>query len=252
MNMRRFDLVRDVRRFDRRNVLRFGGGLVGLAATSRFARSARAVAPSEKRQTMVYQIDGKLLEVCTCGVLCPCWVGEDPDGGTCDSSFAWHIDKGTIEGVDVAGLTLGMSVHIPGNVHAGNWKAAVFVDDKASKEQEDAMLKVFTGQLGGGIADLAALIGDVVSVERMPISFQVDEGNGTLTIGDEVDIALAPFKGATGEPTALHDSVFTTIPGSPAFVGKASKFQRNAKRHGMADVDITDHNAIQGLFHFEA
>jgi hypothetical protein len=201
---------------------------------------------------LVYSIDGKLLEVCTCGVLCPCWVGEDPDGGTCDSSFAWHMDKGTIEGIDLAGLTLGMSVHIPGNVLAGDWKAAVFIDEKATKEQEDALLKVFTGQLGGGIADLAALIGEVVSVERMPIDFQVNEANGTLKIGDEVDISLAPFKGATGQETALHDSVFTTIPGSAAYVGKASKFHRKAKRHGMADVDITGHNAIQGLFHFEA
>jgi len=25
---------------------------------------------------MAYDIEGKLLEVCTCNVLCPCWVGE--------------------------------------------------------------------------------------------------------------------------------------------------------------------------------
>ena len=42
---------------------------------------------------MAYDIEGRLLEVCTCNVLCPCWIGEDPDGGTCDSALAWHIDK---------------------------------------------------------------------------------------------------------------------------------------------------------------
>ena len=65
---------------------------------------------------MAYEIEGRLLEVCTCNVLCPCWVGEDPDGGTCDSALAWRVDQGTIEGVDVGGLTLALSVHIPGNV----------------------------------------------------------------------------------------------------------------------------------------
>src|SRR5690606_36169046 len=30
-----------------------------------------------------YDIEGRLLEVCTCKAVCPCWVGEDPDGGTC-------------------------------------------------------------------------------------------------------------------------------------------------------------------------
>jgi hypothetical protein len=201
---------------------------------------------------MSYSVEGRLLEVCTCGVLCPCWVGEDPDGGTCDSSLAWRIDKGTIEGVDVSGLTLGLSVHIPGNILAGNWTAAVFVDEKASAEQEQAMLNLFTGKLGGAIADLAALITNVVSVERAQISFDVDEGQGTLKIGNDVEAVLAPFTGATGQATALHDSVFTTIPGAPAFVGKAAKFRRDGKRHGLSDVNIENHNAIQGLFRFEA
>jgi len=46
---------------------------------------------------MAYQLEGRLLEVCNCDVLCPCWVGEDPDGGTCDAIVAYHIDDGQIE-----------------------------------------------------------------------------------------------------------------------------------------------------------
>ena len=33
-----------------------------------------------------YQLEGSLLEVCSCNVLCPCWIGEDPDGGACEWS----------------------------------------------------------------------------------------------------------------------------------------------------------------------
>ncbi len=51
-----------------------------------------------------YQLEGSLLEVCSCDVLCPCWIGEDPDQGTCDAVVAYHFDKGTINGVDVGGL----------------------------------------------------------------------------------------------------------------------------------------------------
>src|SRR5688572_27979844 len=86
---------------------------------------------------MAYEIEGKLLEVCSCNVLCPCWIGENPDGGTCDSALAWRIDSGEIEGVDVSGLTLALSVHIPGNVLTpASWKAAVFVDERATDEQQ--------------------------------------------------------------------------------------------------------------------
>ena len=66
-----------------------------------------------------YLLEGRLLEVCDCNVLCPCWIGEDPDNGTCDSGLAWHIEKGSIEGQDVSGLTFGMSVHIPGIILLG-------------------------------------------------------------------------------------------------------------------------------------
>lgn len=201
---------------------------------------------------MTYQIEGRLLEVCTCNILCPCWVGEDPDGGTCDSSFAWRVDKGTIGGLDVAGRTVALSVHIPGNVLAGNWRAVVYVDDGSTDAQQEALLKVFTGQLGGAIADLAGLIGDVVAVERVPINFTVDEGKGTLTIGSFVEADLAPFQGATGTATALHDTAFTTIPGSPAYVGKVAKYRREETGHGLADINLTGNNAIQGLFRFEA
>jgi hypothetical protein len=202
---------------------------------------------------MNYEIEGRLLEVCSCNVLCPCWVGEDPDGGTCDSALAWHVDGGSIQGVDVTGRTVALSVHIPGNVLApASWKAAVFVDDGATDEQQAALLKVFTGQLGGGIADLAGLIGEVVSVERVPITFTVDGGRGRLKIGEIADAEMTPYTGATGNPTVLSETVFSTIPGSPVFAAKADRFTRDGKPYGLPDVDRTGNNALQGHFRFAA
>ena len=110
---------------------------------------------------MSYKLEGKLLEVCNCNVLCPCWIGEDPDNKTCDTVVAYHIDKGTIDGTDVSGLSLVLAAFIPGNILQGNWKVAVYVDDKATQQQQDALLNVWTGKLGGPVADLAKLVGEV-------------------------------------------------------------------------------------------
>src|SRR6516162_8345059 len=129
---------------------------------------------------MGYQVEGRLLEVCDCNVLCPCWIGEDADNGTCDAIAAWHIDRGEINGIDVSGRTIAALPHIPGNILAGNWKALVVIDDGASQEQQDAILKVWTGALGGPIADLAKLVGEVVGVERAPVTFLVEGGKGTI------------------------------------------------------------------------
>jgi hypothetical protein len=200
---------------------------------------------------MAYTLEGKLLEVCTCNTLCPCWVGDDPDGGTCDGTLAWHFEKGNIDGVDVAGRTFAVLAHIPGNILQGNWRVLAFVDSNATKEQEDAILAVYSGKKGGPVADLAQLIGEVVAVERVPMVFDVQQGKGRLRIGSVVAADLEPFKGADGRPTALIDSIFTTIPGSPAYVGKAPSYKAQAPVLGI-NVDLTNHNAVQGTFRFVA
>ncbi len=66
-----------------------------------------------------YVLDGTLLEACSCGGPCPCWVGDDPDGGRCDSVNAYHIDRGRVGGVDVSNLSFVQVNQIPGNVLAG-------------------------------------------------------------------------------------------------------------------------------------
>jgi hypothetical protein len=200
---------------------------------------------------MGYNVKGRLLEVCTCNTLCPCWVGDDPDGGTCDGCLSWRIDSGVINGIDVSGRTIAALVHIPGNILKGNWKAKLFVDDGSTPQQQDAMLQVWSGKLGGPIADLAKLIGEVVAVERAPIRFDVEGVKGTLRIGNQVEADLQPFMGAGDKPTELHNTIFTTIPGSPAFVGKASKYKANIPQLGF-NFEITNHNAVQGSFRFEA
>ena len=209
-----------------------------------------ATAEATAVQTQTYTIQGRLLEVCTCAAICPCWIGEDPDGGSCDSSLAWYVDSGTVRGVDVSDRCVALTVFIPGNVLAGNWKAVVYVDDRCTQEQQDALLAVFTGALGGPIADLAALIGEVVAVERAAISFTVEQGEGTLKVGDSIEAHLAPFQGATGKTTTLSETVFSTVPGSPAYPGKASVYRQKSSKIGRPDVDISGRNAVQAMFTF--
>jgi len=200
---------------------------------------------------MAYELEGSLLEVCTCNTLCPCWVGEDPDGGICEGLFAWHFDKGTINGTDVSGRTFGWIAHIPGNILEGNWRIVVFVDEEMTDEQQQVLLDVWTGKLGGPIADLAQLVGEVAGVEKVPISFEVEGVKGTMEYGDFASAKLEPFKGATGQSTAMHDTIFTTIPGSPAYVGKAEHYKVDLPKYGFK-IDLTGHNAVQGSFRFAA
>jgi hypothetical protein len=194
--------------------------------------------------TVGYDIEGSLLEVCTCDVLCPCWIGEDPDNGDCESVVAYHFDRGTIRGVDVSGLTVASAVYIPGNVLAGNWKQVLFVDDDASDEQHEAIVAMMTGELGGPMADLAGLVGERLAIERAPISHTITDGAGSLRVGDFITADMHPYTGPDGSTTTLQNSIFSTVPGSPAYVAVADHQKIDMPKYDMS-WEREKKNAIQ-------
>jgi len=192
-----------------------------------------------------YDFEGTLLEACSCQVLCPCWIGEDPDGGSCDAFNAYHFDRGTIGGVDVSGLSCVRVVRIPGNILTPNsWKQVLLIDDKASDEQLEAIADAFEGRLGGPLADLAGLVAETVAVERAAISHEIKDGRGTLKVGESISSTMRPYQGPDGRTTTLRDSLFSTVPGSPAYVAVAETHRVSLPQYGM-EWEFERRNAIQ-------
>jgi hypothetical protein len=204
---------------------------------------------SEKSLTerYIYFLQGTLLEACSCDVLCPCWIGEDPDTGDCQAFVAYHYDKGEIDGVDVSGLNMINVARIPGNVLTpASWKILLLIDERATDEQMNALLAAYSGKLGGPLADLSQLVGEVVGVERVPISHEVRGGAGTLSAGGTfVSAEMEPYRGPDGTPTTLRDSIFSNIPGSPAYVAKAKYHRVDIPKYGIK-WSFEGRNAIQG------
>jgi hypothetical protein len=127
-------------------------------------------------------------------------VGQDPDGGSCDAFNAYRFQHGTIRGIDVSGLSFINVVHILGNVLApGSWQVVSFVDDRASDEQFQAILDAYHGRLGGPLADLAGLVGEVLAVKRAPIVHETREGGGSLGV-----VLRGPQRHPVRLPHRLH------------------------------------------------
>ena len=55
---------------------------------------------------------------------------------------------------------------------------------------------------------------------------------------------MAPYSGGDGTLTTLRDSIFSTVPGSPAYVSKASYNRVNLPEFGMV-WSFEGRNAIQ-------
>ena len=61
---------------------------------------------------------------------------------------------------------------------------------------------------------------------------------------------MAPYTGSGGIVTTLRDSLFSTVPGSPAYVSKAARYRVSLPKYGMA-WEYEGRNAIQADYRIE-
>ena len=177
---------------------------------------------------MSWNIAGRYFENCTCEVVCPCTaslsLGAHYD--RCQVILVFHVDSGQVDGVDVGGLTIAAVADTPKVMTDGDWRLGLLVDDAASDEQAGKLGEVFSGALGGPMAGLAPRVGEMLGVERVPMTFESADGQHHLRLGDLGDIALedvVPFGVETGEPVRLS-GVFHPV-GSDLAIGKAGASQ---------------------------
>jgi hypothetical protein len=154
---------------------------------------------------MTWNLTGSYMETCSCDLMCPCNLSFD-HGATydfCRVTLVFTIREGAVDGTDIAGRTVALVADTPKVMTEGNWRVGVFVDDGASDDQFDQLVKVFSGQLGGPMAGLAPLIGEMLGAERAAIDVENDGLRHSVRIGDAVDFEIqdiVPFGVETGEP----------------------------------------------------
>ena len=145
---------------------------------------------------MAWQLQGTYFENCSCDMVCPCTTSGlnlPADNDRCRVVFAFHIDSGAVEGVDVSNLTVAVLADTPPLMADGNWRVGVFMDAAASQEQAAKLEMVFSGQLGGPMAMLTPLIGELLGVQTAPIDYSEDGRRHRVRIGDAVDIEVEDF-----------------------------------------------------------
>jgi hypothetical protein len=157
---------------------------------------------------MAWKVNGTYLETCSCEFVCPCnfSLAHGADYDRCRVVLVFNITGGEVEGIDVGGNVVAVVADTPKVMTEGNWRLGVFVDDKASDEQAEKLLEVFSGQLGGPMAALGPLIGENLGVQRAPIEVREDGLSHTVRIGDAVDFEIedvVPFGIETGEPVRI-------------------------------------------------
>lgn len=164
---------------------------------------------------MAWSINGSYAETCSCELMCPCNLSFD-HGATydyCRATLAFAIREGEIEGTDVGGLNVVAIIDTPKVMTDGNWRLGIYLDERASDEQAEKLQQVFTGQLGGPMAHLAPLVGEVVGIERGQIDLSDDGLRHTVRVGDAIDFEIediVPFGVENGRPVRF-DGMFHPV-----------------------------------------
>ena len=123
-----------------------------------------------------WQVEGDLLDMCNCELLCPCHVSfrQKSTYDICEGLWVANIEKGSWNQLNLDGLKAMIMFHCPSPVmYEGDWTAVLYIDEQASPEQEAALTEIFSGRAGGPWARLAAFYkdGTFQAVKRAAFDF---------------------------------------------------------------------------------
>jgi hypothetical protein len=153
---------------------------------------------------MAWRMKGDYFENCNCDVHCPCMASglqARPTNGHCDVVFAVHIEQGNYDDVSLDGLNWILALTTPAEMYKGNATAALYVDQRASAEQAQALVTIASGQAGG----VPKLVGELIpitkflGVKQVPIEFHKDGLTRSVVAHGIADIAIEAYRGADGE-----------------------------------------------------
>ncbi len=180
---------------------------------------------------MSWTLKGSYTETCSCELMCPCNMSMD-HGATydfCRVVLAFNIHEGEIEGTDVAGRKVVGIADTPKVMTDGNWRLGMYIDDQASDEQFDKLTQVFGGQLGGPMAALGPLVGEMLGVERAAIDMSDDGLRHSVKVADSIDFEIqdiVPFGKEDGQPVRFN-GMFHPV-GSDLTMAEAQRSRINA------------------------
>jgi len=148
--------------------------------------------------TVPWAIKGELILNCNCTVFCPCVVSlgkHAPTEGYCQAWAGVRIDEGFYGDEDISGLNVGLVLEIPGLMARGNWKAAAYIDERASYEAYEGLLNIFSGKAKGTTGLFSVLVSEFLGAERAPVVFENEGPARRLMVGRFIQGEVVPVQG---------------------------------------------------------
>jgi hypothetical protein len=196
-----------------------------------------------------WKVSGTYFEACNCIIACPCVFLNAPTDGECTVLVGWHIEQGRFGEVALDRLNVAMAAYSPGHMLQVKWQAALYLDEKASDTQKNALTQIFGGQAGGPPAAMAALIGQVLGVSSKKLDFRANGRKRSLEIGGVSKAEIEAIEGQGGAEVTINNQPFSVASGYPTVQAKSK--QLSYHDHGM-NWEISGKNGFYSPFSYQA
>lgn len=145
-----------------------------------------------------WRLQGVEFATCNCNWGCPCQFSAPPTHGNCEAVVSMRIDKGQFNEVNLDGLCWVGTFAWPGAIHEGNGSCQVFIEDKATPPQREALLTILSGQESDPGATVFQVFSTTISQmfdpQFVPITLDIDIDSRTASA------VISGLIEANGEP----------------------------------------------------
>jgi hypothetical protein len=161
-----------------------------------------------------WSISGTYLEACNCEAICPCRrIGGKTGGrstyGICEGALSWKVVEGHAGDVDLSGLGAILVIRYSDDEPGSPWTYFLYVDERGDPRQQESLVSIFTGALGGSAADhfpWAWKASDPLGWRATKIEIEHTPRRGWFRAGGDVTLRV-------GDPVIDQETVTCVIPG---------------------------------------
>jgi len=189
-----------------------------------------------------YAIRGQEVEACECDSVCPCVWAKDNTFGDCRAVMIWQIDSGSSGSTELQGVAFAVVLTKSGkNIiqSMGKWEGTIYVSDKASDEQKNAIVAILSVKWGKAFAK--------IDVRSAPMELKADGHRREARIGKVAALKMTGLAGAGGQVPSIENPPFALIP--KLYCAKADTHTFD---DGSVKWDFSGRNAFYGPFEYRS
>ncbi len=111
---------------------------------------------------------------CNCDFGCPCQFNSLPTHGDCSAVASMEVVEGHYGDVRLDGLRFGGIFSWPGAIHEGHGQVQPFIDERATPQQREALLKIMSGEDTDPMATMFSVFASTMEKVHDPVVAKVD------------------------------------------------------------------------------